>query len=114
MTQKRSVAPLVVSIISSVAALIAIIASLLFMMALNNDAGTSGDYITNEVILFLFEFIIYIYLAAGAALVGFITGIVGMVLSIIKKRVSIIWLPILAMLGCIGAIVIVCISFPLA
>ena len=110
--KRKAVAPLILSIISAVSAFAAIVCALLFMYALKYDAGTSGDYITNEVLLFAFEFFFYLYLALGAAIEGFVTGLIGLILTIKRKRISLIWLPILALSGCILSVVILCLAFP--
>ena len=75
------------------------------------DAGTSGDYITNEVLVFAFEFFMFLCLSLGAAVEGFVTGLIGMILAIKKKFIKLIWLPILGMLGCISSFVIVDLAF---
>lgn len=52
------------------------------------DAGTNGDYITNEVLVFAFEFFMFLCLSLGAAVEGFATGLIGMILAIKKKFIK--------------------------
>ena len=108
---KKPVAAIILSIISIVSALVAIIFGILFVRTIMFDAGTSGDYITNEVLVFAFEFFMFLCLSLGVAVEGFVTGLIGMILTIKKKFVKLIWLPILGMLGCFSSFVIVSFAF---
>jgi len=115
MTQNRKpVAIMILSIFSAVSAAVAVAFAVMFMLALKFDAGTSGDYITNEVLVFAFEFFGFLCAALGMAVDGFVPGLIGLILSIKQKRKNLIWLPILGMAGSIIAVVIIGVAFPAA
>ena len=110
---KKPVAAIILSIISTVSALVAIIFGILFVRTIMFDAGTSGDYITNEVLVFAFEFFMFLCLSLGAAVEGFVTGLIRMILAVKKKCFQLIWLPILGLLGSLSSFAILVFSFVL-
>jgi hypothetical protein len=83
------------------------------MLAIKYDSGTSGDFITDEVKVFLFEFVFYLVVSVSAALYGIATGIIGMILAVKKKCIQLIWLPILGLLGSLSLFAILVFSFVL-
>ncbi|MCR4688345.1 MAG: hypothetical protein K5745_02230 [Saccharofermentans sp.] len=107
--QKSPVAIIVLSILSVSDALIALLFAILFMMTVTQSPSVSGDYITNEAVVFAVGYITYLMIAIGGSALSFITGLIGMILSIVQKRFKLIWLPAVGLILSIVSFVIVCI-----
>lgn len=107
---KKSSAPRILSIIALSFAVIAFISGAVSPIFLANPSGSV--HLTNQAVLEISGFVVSSLFGFSFSLIGFVLGIISMIMVLIRKRSEIIWMPVLAIIISIAASVVTYLGLP--